>query len=308
MALNVYLTFVHKFDAQRVRSLEWMYFLLCYGLPFIPAFTFFFIRTESRGRVYGSAVLWCWISLKWDYLRIALFYGPVWFVIFTTLIIYILCGRIIFKWRRQLLNFAPPELSSSHESPIVKTAKTEVYLELSPRTPGLPRYTVEIAGGRHGERKSIVYADEEQSHLRRLTSHATNQQKIVSASNRAAVNYCRVALLFFVALCITWIPSTINRVYSLVRPESVSFPLAFASALVLPLQGLWNAVIYVTTSWPACRACVRRIWQPRTLEESMNSNTQSKQRKMLMETVGSMQRNSSRARTTESEEELRTDK
>jgi hypothetical protein len=57
MACNVYLTFFRRYDAEQLRSLEWKYILFCYGLPFIPAFTLFFIRSESRGKVYGSAVV-----------------------------------------------------------------------------------------------------------------------------------------------------------------------------------------------------------------------------------------------------------
>ena len=55
MACNVYLTFFRKYDAKQLRSLEWRYILFCYGVPFIPAFTFFFVRSESRGKIYGSA-------------------------------------------------------------------------------------------------------------------------------------------------------------------------------------------------------------------------------------------------------------
>jgi hypothetical protein len=59
MALNVYLTFFRKFDQYQLRSLEWKYLIFCYGIPFIPAFVFFFIKTEARGKVYGSAVVSC---------------------------------------------------------------------------------------------------------------------------------------------------------------------------------------------------------------------------------------------------------
>ena len=57
MACNVYLTFFRKYDAEQLRMLEWKYILFCYGVPFIPAFIFFFVRSESRGKVYGSAVV-----------------------------------------------------------------------------------------------------------------------------------------------------------------------------------------------------------------------------------------------------------
>ena len=57
MACNVYLTFFRRYDAEQLRSLEWKYIFFCYDVPFIPAFIFFFIRSESRGKVYGSAVV-----------------------------------------------------------------------------------------------------------------------------------------------------------------------------------------------------------------------------------------------------------
>lgn len=78
MAVNVYLTFYFKFDAQRLRRMEIPYLLLCYGIPFIVAIVFVFVSTPARGRMYGNAILWCWISSSWDIYRIAAFYAPVW--------------------------------------------------------------------------------------------------------------------------------------------------------------------------------------------------------------------------------------
>lgn len=77
MAINVYLTLYRNFDTKRLRRLETTYLLACYGIPFIPAFTFLFIRRGDM-RVYGDAVLWCWIDLEFEVLRLAAFYGPVW--------------------------------------------------------------------------------------------------------------------------------------------------------------------------------------------------------------------------------------
>lgn len=55
MACNVYLTFFKQHDAASLRTLEWRYLALCYGLPFIPALVFVFIDVGDSGRVYGSA-------------------------------------------------------------------------------------------------------------------------------------------------------------------------------------------------------------------------------------------------------------
>lgn len=79
MALNVYLGMFRKFDAIQLRMLEKFYFLGCYSIPFLPALIFVFIKTASKGHMYGDATLWCWVSSDWDYYRIGTFYGPVWY-------------------------------------------------------------------------------------------------------------------------------------------------------------------------------------------------------------------------------------
>lgn len=73
-------------------------------------------------------------------------------------------------------------------------------------------------------------------------------------ANGATWSYVKCSMLFFSALLITWIPSSGNRVYSLMNHNEISKPLFFASAFVLPLQGFWNAIIYMYTSWAACKS------------------------------------------------------
>lgn len=73
------------------------------------------------------------------------------------------------------------------------------------------------------------------------------------ANDRASWAYTKVAVLFFTAMLITWIPSSANRVFSVVHPGKINFALEYLSALVLPLQGFWNAVIYAVTSWAAVK-------------------------------------------------------
>lgn len=78
MALNVYLTFYHKYDERMLRRMEIPYLLGCYGVPFVVALTYIFIQNARQGRMYGDALLWCWVSSGWDIWRIATFYAPVW--------------------------------------------------------------------------------------------------------------------------------------------------------------------------------------------------------------------------------------
>lgn len=78
-------------------------------------------------------------------------------------------------------------------------------------------------------------------------------------TNNATWSYTKCAILFFSVLLITWIPSSANRVYSMIHGGAISKPLFFASAFVLPLQGFWNAIIYIVTSWAACKSLTSTI-------------------------------------------------
>jgi hypothetical protein len=80
MACNVWLIFYRKYEKEELENLEKYYVLLCYGIPLVPAIAFFAVKSQSKGRMYGDATLWCWISNQWDGFRIGLFYGPVWYV------------------------------------------------------------------------------------------------------------------------------------------------------------------------------------------------------------------------------------
>jgi hypothetical protein len=296
MAVNVYLTFYYKYDAVKLRKMEIPYLLTCYGIPFIVALVELFISTPDKGRMYGNAVLWCWVSSKWDIFRIVTFYGPVWIVILVTFFIYIRAGGDIYRKRQQLKNF-----SSHHEpeplpvvgNPFGSSKTTEVYVTseivsgpagdvrvaprrdseaASPRAPNAPAaaaaaaYSVTISSTQRAAARDS-YGDVDvglpiQTNVAlspatdkefRAAAPAPNRRRQAYDSNNAAWSYTKCALLFFTALLVTWIPSSANRVFSVVHANEVSLPLEFMSSLVLPLQGFWNALIYIVTSWSACK-------------------------------------------------------
>lgn len=105
MAFNVYLTLFRKHNSSYLKSLEWRYLALCYGIPFTIAFVLLFPTPTSRSKIYGDAVLWCWIAEDWDFLRVALCYGPAWCCILASMTIYVWAGREIFVKRQQLRAF-----------------------------------------------------------------------------------------------------------------------------------------------------------------------------------------------------------
>ena len=92
---------------------------------------------------------------------------------------------------------------------------------------------------------------------------SSTQYKIKAAkeANRAASGYAKVASLFFISLLVTWVPSSINRVYALIHPGTIPIQYAYAAGIVLSLMGFWNAVIYIATSHRACRMLLSGVWK-----------------------------------------------
>lgn len=64
--------------------------------------------------------------------------------------------------------------------------------------------------------------------------------------------YLRTSFLFAISVLVTWIPSSLNRINSWLHGSS-PFEFHVATAAVLPLQGLWNAIIFFVTSWSTVR-------------------------------------------------------
>ncbi|KAI6785232.1 Cyclic AMP receptor-like protein A-like protein [Emericellopsis cladophorae] len=69
--------------------------------------------------------------------------------------------------------------------------------------------------------------------------------------------YLRTSVLFAISVLVTWIPSSMNRIHSW-RTASSPYGYHVATAAVLPLQGLWNAVIFFITSKKMLRNAWRR--------------------------------------------------
>ncbi|RFU76945.1 g- coupled receptor [Trichoderma arundinaceum] len=272
MAFNVYLTFYHKYDARKLRRMEIPYLLFCYGIPFIPAFVYIFLKNKDGYRAYGNATLWCWITTEWDIFRIATFYGPVWVVIFATFFIYIRAGRTIYEKHKQLNDFHSSEGLSSLD--VITTLRTtEVTVTTSEavgetgnyRAPipepdtHSPNYSVHISANTapaDDKIQPVRVAEPEpvkKSKMGRLT-RPPNARRRNYEINNAAWAYAKCSILFFTALLVTWIPSSANRVYSVVKSQEINAPLEIMSAFVLPLQGFWNALIYGVTSWGACKS------------------------------------------------------
>lgn len=175
--------------------------------------------------------LWCWVAVKWDILRVAVFYGPVWLVIVVTFGIYFWAGKEIFEKSRQLRDFsayraAPyPVVEDPFSTPTVSTKTTEIHVsselaELPRRNSsqvslkeaenrgrskpsGYDQYSVTI------ETKPVAMPSQDwqptPSRGAIRSEQVQKQRTAASEANKAAIGYCKTALLFFMALLITWV-------------------------------------------------------------------------------------------------------
>lgn len=106
--------------------------------------------------------------------------------------------------------------------------------------------------------------------ISRLRSVKSNASLRLKHLDPVKVAYLRTSSIFALAVLITWIPSSVNRLYSLSHGGRVSFQLSVASGCVLPLQGVWNALIYFTTSWGTFTDELKAMGKKLVAKESHN--------------------------------------
>jgi hypothetical protein len=152
-----------------------------------------------------------------------------------------------------------PNSSESRIEPFTGIRTTEVHVTHGEYTENdlvfpMPIYTREGDKSTAVNRYSITISSHEGS------TTAARRSKLLTRPNnidRIKWAYTKVAILFAMSIFITWVPSSVNRVYGLRYPNRPSYALNVISALVLPLQGFWNTTIYFTTSLPICK----RVWE-----------------------------------------------
>ena len=183
-----------------------------------------------------------------------------------------MAGREIFKKRHQLRAFTNP---SDDHNYAFKTTDYQVTSDFASH----PLENISDAYSPPSDRRSSNPSDMSHAGYPKnvvqisaaprpsIPHHASTEYKqqrknrAAMEANRAAFGYTKVASLFFVSLLVTWVPSSINRVYSLIYPEAISVPYAYAAGIVLSLMGFWNSVIYITTSRAACRTLFLNLFR-----------------------------------------------
>ncbi|KAF4982421.1 hypothetical protein FZEAL_1939 [Fusarium zealandicum] len=295
MAFNVFLVFFFRAKPDSFRKWWWLYCLICYGGPFIIALSLLLVRNPNRGLVYGEATIWCWVNQDWENIRIYTYYMLIWICILGSLIFYFLVGYHVFHTRNRLRSFSA---SKSREAGVCEqpridflsvpqdcfygTIVTEVQVIHSASSPAaLPN---EPKPAHIQQSTPSVSFDEPPPPIQTATSqyfstavtspavnhnrHASPLRRITTATNNAVSKfviddpikraYLRTSFLFALSVLVTWIPSSMNRIHSWLEGTS-PYEYHVATAAVLPLQGLWNAVIFFVTSSKALREWAKGV-------------------------------------------------
>ncbi|KAG5990325.1 hypothetical protein E4U43_004308 [Claviceps pusilla] len=302
MAVNVFLVFFNNADPSLFQHYTWVYCIICFGGPMVPAVVLVSVRGDPKGPMIGDAALWCWISPSWSIVRLYAYYIPIWICIMLSIIIYIAVGLYVFRRRNQLRNFEDPEpmrgranvsLSGSESrfsgeeifprrNACYGTAFTEVNITVAEPDfdfEGAPTFPASVLRA-----PSRVSRNDSQVEFRAIPTQTVETTCSYSGgpSNRTTrfgrlgtltatasmklkrldpvkMSYLRTSFIFALSVLITWIPSSVNRLYSLANQGQVSYSLSVASGCVLPLQGVWNAIIFFTTSWSSVQAEARAL-------------------------------------------------
>ncbi|GFF83551.1 cyclic AMP receptor-like protein A [Aspergillus udagawae] len=241
MACDVFLVVYYQFNVQALRKLEIWYIAIITSIVSIPAIVFLFIHTPEKGPMYGSVTLWCSISPNWVVFRVVFYYGPIWFLIVSVLLFYILVGIKVIKLRHQF-NLSRTDhiaLSSNistsnhtldqHKNAVAVTVQIDIQSQ-----PASHVYPSSTEQSPHSSRGDPSSHNAPLGHQRSRHSNVSFRQ------------YILMPMVFFLVLLATWVAPTINRLSALVNPNHVSYPLLLAVGAMGSLRGFWNGVVFIT--------------------------------------------------------------
>ncbi|EGX96223.1 cAMP receptor-like protein, putative [Cordyceps militaris CM01] len=283
MAVNVLLVFYFRATPDSFARWWWVYCLVCYGGPFVIALTLLLTKNAAKGPIYGEATIWCWVDRQWDDIRIYTYYMLIWICIAGSLLCYALVGYHVFRSRDRLRSLTASSRDPAVEMPrndentgSYATVVTEVQVTSTAGEPrscptSLPRpKPAEIntqipvqSVFEHSPTEApsglVQYFSSVESPSRRPREPRPPLMQRVKSSMASAARrftvadpvkraYLRTSFLFAISVLVTWIPSSMNRIHGWIDGQS-PYEFHVATAAVLPLQGLWNCIIFFVTSW-----------------------------------------------------------
>ncbi|KAJ4854891.1 G protein-coupled glucose receptor regulating gpa2 domain-containing protein [Trichoderma breve] len=276
MAFNVFLVFFFNANPATFRKRIWIYCIICFGGPLVPAVVLVSIHDDAKGPVFGNAALWCWVDSNWSLVRLYAYYIPIWICIFGSIIIYVAVGYHVFRNRNRLRNFAvripitakrsdggTSEAGDSTEESLTRrqdyygTATTEV--QVTSNTPDNDDFSLPmIPPAIYSHGPAIVSCGRSWAVPQAASYYGQSIERFPRPSaalpparphfahsrlDPVKMAYLRTSFIFGFAILITWIPSSVNRLYSLTYDGRVDFQLSIASGIwPIPRRGYRNTV------------------------------------------------------------------
>ncbi|RBR15260.1 hypothetical protein FVER53590_03474 [Fusarium verticillioides] len=235
---------------------KWLYSLICFGGPFISGFTLFFISTPARGPVYGATTTWCWIRESWASIRLFTSYLFVWICIATSIVLNTAVGFRLFRARneaRDILNSRIQTTVTDHQT------ITETNTDNDVRASEHPSVTATLNTQKSASNATAVepIAPNQKQQSSSPTPNSTKSKFWLKDPIKRA--YLFTTFMFTLSVLVTWVPASITRIHSLLNRD-VPYSYQVAIAAVMPLQGLWNALIFFTTSRGVIKDVIRKKW------------------------------------------------
>ncbi|KAM3479010.1 hypothetical protein MY8738_005688 [Beauveria namnaoensis] len=261
MACNVFLVFFCNVDPAMFTRYIWAYCVICFGGPLIPAIALISIKDRSRGPVFGDAT-------HRNRLRGARFqsldksgrlssvqttdvddsaeeFRPARTGCYGIAVTEVHVETDLSPCDDQghLIQQSPTHVAtvSSSAAHVIETTHTLHTMDSIART--------SVSAAQRSNKTSFS------QQITRLKETATSRLRRLDPVKMA---YLRTSFIFGFTVLVTWIPSSVNRVYSIANDGHINFTLSAVSGTVLPLQGVMNALIYFTTSWNTVRNIFKR--------------------------------------------------
>ncbi|WKT43811.1 GPCR, family 2, secretin-like [Fusarium oxysporum f. sp. vasinfectum] len=266
LSLNTLLVVLGRTNPHTFHALQ--YCLVCFGGPFTIAFTLLFISTPARGPIYGQAYVWCSVSDNWPNVRVFSF-------IYLRMALYRWFGRPEYHcWLPHLplkesnpasveFNRLNEDCHAQRQNAAYPVLVAEDFVTLAPvpyvslPVPLHTRPTLGVLEASIHETADYCLPTITSNKPRHSTPRKRRVHRTIMVTRRVLSKYrledpvkrvyLRATLLFTFSVVVSWTPATINRFHSFKYGYS-SFPYQIGTVSLLPLQGVWNAIIFFVTS------------------------------------------------------------
>ncbi|KAF5618862.1 uncharacterized protein FTJAE_12129 [Fusarium tjaetaba] len=219
-------------------------------------FTLFFISTPARGPVYGATTTWCWIRESWVSIRLFTSYLFVWICIATSIVLNTAVGFRLFRARNKARGILNSRIQTTVTDPqTVTETNTDTDVQVLEHPSATAMSDAQKSTPNATTVEPIPPSQKQQSSSS-TPSRTKSKFWLKDPIKRA---YLFTTFMFTLSVLVTWVPASITRIHSLLNRD-VPYSYQVAIAAVMPLQGLWNALIFFTTSRGVIKDVIRKKW------------------------------------------------